>query len=139
MEPAIFRSGHRDAPGTAVHDVWAPELGAFNSIETMEWTRIVRMRGNLRRAEDVHGRPIFTDEQMSTYLSQFERDFGDAQRAGFTLIDATEGGMPKRHTTAMPLREAVEKHAKRPVPPLPQADTTLDPERLRDLEQLHLT
>lgn len=131
-----FSDGLYYAPGTAVHDVWAPELGAFNSIETMEWTRIVRMRGNLRRSEDIHGRPIFTDEQMSTYLSQFERDFGDAQRAGFTLIDATEGGMPKRHTTAMPLREALEQHATRPVPTLPRADTELDPDRLRDTKAL---
>ncbi|MEM9415868.1 MAG: 6-hydroxymethylpterin diphosphokinase MptE-like protein [Planctomycetota bacterium] len=126
-----FSDGLYYCPGTAVHNVWAGELGPFNTIETMEWTRIVRMRGNLRRAEDVHGRPIFTDEQMSTYLSQFERDFAEAKQQGTTLIDATEGGMPKAHTEQMTLRDALAKHAIDDAPALPQADTALDVERLR--------
>lgn len=131
-----FSDGLYYAPGTAVHNVWAPELGPFNTIETMEWTRIVRMRGNLRRSEDIHGRPMFTDEQMSTYLSQFERDFADAQRAGFTLIDATEGGSPKRHTTTMTLLQAIAQHAHGPVPKLPVPDATLDVDRLRQTREL---
>jgi len=131
-----FSDGLYYAPGTAVHQVWAPELGAFNTIETMEWTRVVRMRGNLRRAEDVHGRPIFTDEQMSTYLSQFERDFAEASDAGTTLIDATEGGMPKQHTTQSTLRAALDEHATRAVPGLPAAERELDPSRLRQLRGL---
>ncbi|MEM1355157.1 MAG: 6-hydroxymethylpterin diphosphokinase MptE-like protein [Planctomycetota bacterium] len=131
-----FSDGLYYTPGTAVHNVWAPELGPFNTIETMEWTRIVRMRGNLRRAEDIHGQPIFTDEQMSTYLSQFERDFADAEQAGLTLIDATEGGMPKRHTTTMPLHEAIECYGRGPVPELPTPDSALDVDRLRQTREL---
>jgi hypothetical protein len=131
-----FSDGLYYAPGTAVHKVWEPELGPFNTIETMEWTRVVRMRGNLRRAEDVHGRPIFTDEQMSTYLGQFERDFDESRRAGRTVIDATEGGMPKAHTTLSTLREALDAHATRPVPTLPRADRELDRERLSALRGL---
>ena len=131
-----FSDGLYYAPGTAVHKVWGPELGAFNTIETMEWTRVVRMRGNLRRAEDVHGRPIFTDEQMSTYLSQFERDFGEAQQAGLTLIDATEGGMPKQHTVVSTLREALSQHAVQVVPKLPVAQRVLSRERLSKLRGL---
>lgn len=131
-----FSDGLYYAPGTAVHQVWAPELGPFNTIETMEWTRVVRMRGNLRRAEDVHGRPIFTDEQMSTYLSQFERDFAEAQQAGVTLIDATEGGMPKQHTELKTLREALDTHATRPVAALPQPERGLDRARLTQLRGL---
>lgn len=131
-----FSDGLYYCPGTAVHNVWAGEIGAFNTIETMEWTRIVRMRGNLRRAEDVHGRPIFTDEQMSTYLAQFERDFAEATQRGTTLIDATEGGMPKAHTQRMTLRDALAQHATRDLPPLPQAEAALDPARLRGLREL---
>lgn len=131
-----FSDGLYYAPGTAVHKVWEPELGAFNTIETMEWTRVVRMRGNLRRAEDVHGRPIFTDEQMSTYLGQFERDFDEARQAGLTVIDATEGGMPKQHTQLSTLRDALESHATRAVPELPRAETGLSRERLSKLRGL---
>lgn len=131
-----FSDGLYYAPGTAVHKVWEPELGPFNTIETMEWTRVVRMRGNLRRAEDVHGRPIFTDEQMSTYLGQFERDFSEAEEAGTTIIDATEGGMPKLHTQLMTLQEALTTHATEPVPALPKAVAGLDAERLTKLRGL---
>ena len=131
-----FSDGLYYAPGTAVHKVWEPELGAFNTIETMEWTRVVRMRGNLRRAEDVHGRPIFTDEQMSTYLGQFERDFDESKQAGRTVIDATEGGMPKQHTQLSTLREALDAHATRAVPALPQAEQGLSHERLMKLRGL---
>ncbi len=131
-----FSDGLYYAPGTAVHQVWEPELGAFNTIETMEWTRVVRMRGNLRRAEDVHGRPIFTDEQMSTYLGQFERDFDEAKQAGRTVIDATEGGMPKQHTRLSTLRDALDEYAIKPVPRLPQAERVLSRERLMKLRGL---
>ncbi|MGB1123612.1 MAG: motility associated factor glycosyltransferase family protein [Phycisphaeraceae bacterium] len=131
-----FSDGLYYAPGTAVHQVWEPELGAFNTIETMEWTRVVRMRGNLRRAEDVHGRPIFTDEQMSTYLGQFERDFDEAKQAGLTVIDATEGGMPKQHTQLSTLREALQEHATRVVPDLPTVERGLSRERLSNLRGL---
>ena len=131
-----FSDGLYYAPGTAVHKVWEPELGAFNTIETMEWTRVVRMRGNLRRAEDVHGRPIFIDEQMSTYLGQFERDFDEAQQAGLTVIDATEGGMPKQHTKLSTLGEALREYATEPVPALPSAEPGLDRERLTKLRGL---
>lgn len=129
-----FSDGLYYAPGTAVHNVWAPELGAFNTIETMEWTRVVRMRGNIRRAEDVHGRPIFTDEQMSTYLSQFERDFAEAKQEGWTLIDATEGGMPKQNTEQATLDETLKRYATRAVPAMPVATTELDGERLKQVE-----
>ena len=98
-----FSDGLYYAPGTAVHKVWSSEITPFNTIEMMEWRRIVRMKGHLRRAEDVHGRPIFTDEQMTTYLKQFERDFVNAPQ---TILDATEGGMPKQHTTTITLEEA---------------------------------
>ena len=123
-----FSDGLYYCPGTAIHDVWAPELNAFNTLETLEWQRIVRHRQHLEKRTDVNGRPIYTDEQMLTYLGQFERDFSDAPQR---IIDATEGGMLKLHTTRMTLSEALAKHATRPVPALPKAGRVLDAEKLR--------
>ena len=128
-----FSDGLYYAPGTAVHKVWSSELNPFNTIEMMEWRRVVRMRGHLRRAEDIHGRPIFTDEQMVTYLKQFERDFAQAPQ---TILDTTEGGVPKEHTTPMPFAEAIKQYATRPVPALPKPPTDLDLDRLAQMREL---
>ncbi|MEL7087373.1 MAG: 6-hydroxymethylpterin diphosphokinase MptE-like protein, partial [Planctomycetota bacterium] len=131
-----FSDGLYYAPGTAVHQVWDCELNPFNTIEMMEWQRVVRMRSHLQKFEDVHGRPIYSDEQMVTYLKQFERDFADAEAAGQTVIDATEGGMPKQHTARMAFAEAIEKYATRPVPNLPRPSRELDADRLHQLDAL---
>ncbi len=114
-------------PGVTIHDAWRPELGRFCSLEQKEWERIVRHRPILRRTTDVAGRAIYTDEQMFTYLEQFERDFA-ASRA--RVIDATEGGVRKAGTTAMALAEVIERYCERP---LPEATTAwrYDGERVR--------
>ena len=99
------------AANAAIHRVWGPELGQFRTLEMLEWERIARMKGLLRRTTDQAGRPMFTDEQMATYLVQFERDFlADTQR-GLTIIDATEGGCHKRHTKVMTLAQAIDLHS----------------------------
>jgi hypothetical protein len=112
-----FSDGLYYCPGTAIHDVWATELSTFNTLEMMEWRRIARHKSNLKKRTDIHGRPVFSDEQMLTYLSQFERDFAAAPQK---IVDATEGGMPKQHTTAMTLAAALEEFATCPLPPLPK-------------------
>ena len=48
----------------------------FENIPT-EALDVVALLDLLRKGEDVLGRPIYTDEQMSTYLSQFEVDFAE--------------------------------------------------------------
>jgi hypothetical protein len=101
------------APGNAVHDIWSVELNRFCNLEMKEWERIVRNRPILRKVEDIHGRTIFTDEQMFTYLQQFERDFAQTSA---TVIDATEGGARKQNTRTMSLAEALEKYATRTIP-----------------------
>lgn len=106
-----FTDGQYYAGGAAIHDVWAGELGPMRTLEMFEWERIGRMRSLLRRAEDIHGRPIYTDEQMATYLSQFEVDFASDAERGLRVIDATEGGVRKAHTAVMPLGEALSLHA----------------------------
>jgi len=85
----------------------------------MEWQRIARHRTHLHKVIDVHGKSIYTDAQMHTYLQQFERDFAQYRREGLTIIDATEGGVAKQHTIAMPLVEFLEQHAQTTLPPLP--------------------
>jgi hypothetical protein len=70
-------SGHvYYTPGVTMHRSWDPELGRFGTLEMKEWERIVRHRPILRKILDIHGREIYTDEQMYTYLQQFERDIG---------------------------------------------------------------
>lgn len=108
-----FSNGTYYTPGTAIHQIWAGELNRFNSIESMEWQRIVRDPQALRKLVDVHGRPIYTDEQMFTYLKQFERDFAVAPQR---IIDATGGGVRKAGTTVMDLDTAAEQFATRPLP-----------------------
>ncbi|TVQ32253.1 MAG: DUF115 domain-containing protein [Phycisphaeraceae bacterium] len=114
-----FTDGQYYSAGAAIHDVWACELNSFNTLEMMEWQRIARAKSMLRRATDHLGRPVYTDEQMSTYLAQFERDFkADAQR-GLTTIDATEGGVAKAQTRPMALSDFLERHAGPDAPLLP--------------------
>ena len=129
-----FSDGLYYCPGTAAHDVWDAELNAFHTIEDLEWIRIARMGGNLQRHTDLHGRDLFSDEQMVTYLRQFERDFAAAAEAGQRIIDCTEGGMPKAHAAAMPFADALAAVAddgpiRLPAPP----PDTLDPARVADL------
>ena len=119
------------APGAAIHeDVWAPELNPFNSLAMMEWQRIARNRRHLHKTRDIHGRSIYTDAQMLTYLQQFERNFAECEERGVTIIDATEGGVAKQHTTAETLRETLERHARAPIGDLPRPSAAMDPNRL---------
>lgn len=122
-----FSDGLYYCPGTAIHEVWAGELNPFNTLEMLEWKRVARNKSHLRRLEDVRGRPMYSDEQMVTYRQQFERDFADASQQ---VIDATEGGAPKAHTTPMPLAEALASFATEPLPALPRAARALDGQRL---------
>lgn len=102
-------------PGVAIHDLWRPELNRFYSIEMKEWERIVRARKILIKAKDIHGNDIYTDEQLFTYLQQFEGDF--AALPSGRVIDATEGGVRKAGTTVMKLSEMAERYCTRPIPP----------------------
>src|SRR5690606_5563231 len=115
---------------------WSGELSPFNTVEMMEWQRIVRHRGHLQRMTDINGSPIFSDEQMLTYLKQFEKDFAIAKEQGQTVIDATEGGLPKADTLRLTLAEALAAHATKPAPPLPIAPRELDADRLAATAEL---
>ncbi|MAY73222.1 MAG: hypothetical protein CMJ31_00585, partial [Phycisphaerae bacterium] len=116
-----FTDGQYYAGGAAIHEVWGGELNAFNTLEMMEWQRIVRQGGNLVRTVDHLGRPMFTDEQMAAYLQQFEAAFERDTAAGRRVIDATEGGAKKRFTEPMTLEGFVEAFGTAPKPELPAA------------------
>lgn len=117
------------APGVAMHAAWQPELGRFCTLEMKEWERIIRQRNILRKVPGIDGSPIYTDEQMFTYLQQFERDFA---RAPQRIIDATEGGARKRGADILTLAEAAQSFPS--TASLARATTTLatwhDPSRL---------
>lgn len=106
-----FTDGQYYAANAAIHTVWSGELSEFRTLEMMELERILRFGKLLTRKQDVLGRPILTDEQMSTYLVQFEREFLADSRAGRTVIDATEGGVAKAHTRVATLADALARYA----------------------------
>lgn len=107
-----FTGGQYYADRAAIHDTWAPELNEFKTLEMFEWERIVRMRPQLTKKQDTLGRTVYTDEQMHTYLVQFQRAFkADAER-GLRTIDATVNGcagVRKQHTETMELGEVLSR------------------------------
>ena len=102
------------SPGVPIHDLWRPQLNRFCTIEMMEWERISRSRSILMKVKDVFGRDIYTDEQLFTYLQQFEGDFA---AVGGRVIDATGGGVRKAGTQVMSLEEVADRYCRRPLPP----------------------
>lgn len=101
-------------PGVEMHQTWRTELNRFNTIEMKEWDRLARNREMLRRMQDVDGREVYTDDLLFTYLEQFEKDFVGCP---VPLIDATEGGVRIRGTEVMPLRDAMVRFCRTPIPP----------------------
>ena len=125
-----FTDGVYYARGTAIDDVWAPELNPFNTIENLEWTRIVRHRSHLVKRQDVHGKSIFSDAQMETYLQRFEYFFLQDERRGLITIDATEGGVRKAGTEVQTLAQALSTYATEPIAEIPLASRARDVERI---------
>lgn len=130
-----FTDGQYYSAGAAIHDVWAPELGAFRTLETLEWERIVRMRSLLRRIPATGGGDVYTDEQMSTYLAQFEAMFSQDSARGLTTIDTCHGGASKASTTPMTLQQALDRCASSASKPIDQ----LRDERSEDRSARHAT
>ncbi len=119
------------SPGVAFHELWRPDLNRFCTMEMKEWERIARHRRILRKATDIHGQEIYTDDQLFTYLQQFEGDFAAVPGR---VIDATEGGLRKAGTRVMTLAQVAEQYCPEPIPAaIKDADrgvTWRDPARL---------
>lgn len=107
-----FTDNRYYAPGNPLHEIWQVELNRFYTLEMKEWERIVRHRPILRKVKDIKGNTIYTDEQMFSYIQQFERDFAQSRA---TVIDATEGGAMKRGTIVLTLKEALQNYAHSPI------------------------
>jgi hypothetical protein len=105
-----FTDGQYYASGASIHTVWSGELSEHRTLEMFEWERIARMKGVLRIKKDIHGRHIFTDEQMSAYIAQFESDFqeNNHSESGVRIINATEGGVNIAGTEVMTLAGALD-------------------------------
>ena len=139
-----FSEGLAYAPGTSYDELWRPELGRFNTVEMLQWQRIVRDRQILRRVPDYRGRPTYTEERLYTYLQQFERDFAKSNRA---IIDATEGGVAKRGVRNTTLADALNEFCTEPLgidlpshpgmqwDRLPQAEASLT-KRLKEADRI---
>lgn len=130
-----FTDGQYYASGAAIHDVWAGELNHFRTLEMLELERILRFGKMLSRREDTLGRPILTDEQMSAYLLQFERDFKADADNGFRTIDATEGGVKKQSTSIRTLADCLTLFGTQTLGPFPLPEYPADP--VQRLTQLH--
>jgi hypothetical protein len=64
--------------------------------------------------KDIHGRDVYTDDQMFTYAEQFQSDILASDRR---VIHATEGGMRLQGTEVMTLKEAAQQFCARNLPP----------------------
>lgn len=95
--------------GAAIHEVWAGELNGFNTVEMMELQRISRDKGNRVTMQDVLGRDVPTDQLLMTYLVAMNEQIAQDLEAGLSVVDATEGGIPKQGAEVMTLREALDK------------------------------
>ncbi len=129
-----FTDGQYYSSGAAIHDVWAGELNQFRTLEMFELERILRFGKMLSRREDTLGRPILTDEQMSAYLLQFERDFKADTDRGLRIIDATEGGVKKASTSIRTLADCLTLFGTEPLGSFPAPNAAPAPsERLTRL------
>jgi hypothetical protein len=106
-----FTDGQYYSASASIHRVWSGELSEHRTLEMFEWERIGRMKSLLRPKTDTNGRSIYTDEQMSTYIAQFEGDFLQDKENDETLriINATEGGVHIKHTEVMTLKDAIDQ------------------------------
>jgi hypothetical protein len=108
-----FTDGLYYPPGLQIERIWGPELSRFVTLEMRQWERIVRHRASLRRVTDIHGRQVYTDEQMFTYAEHFQSDFLAARTH---VVHACEGGMKLAGTEVMTLREAAARFCTRTLP-----------------------
>lgn len=108
-----FTDGLFYLPGSPIEDIWAPELGRFQTLEMKQWERIVRNRPILRRVRAAGGGEVYTDDLLFTYAEQFQRDFA-ASRA--RIIQASEGGLVLEGAESMPLREVAQRYCSRELP-----------------------
>lgn len=128
-----FPDGVYYSSGNALHELWRPELNRFHTVETKEWERLVRRKGDLVPVPGWSGQTIFTDRQLLNYLRQFERDF---HRSAARIIDATEGGAAKQGAEPLRLAETIVRFPAEPFPEEWTATEIAAPRSASDIESL---
>ncbi len=103
--------GTTHAPGNPIHLHWAAECNPYQTLEMREWEEILRMRTRLRKVPGVGG-PVYTDDQMFSYLQRFVTLFS---RTKSRVWNATEGGALIEGAEALTLREALSRLPEKPV------------------------
>lgn len=98
--------GTTHAPGNPIHLHWAPECNPYQTLEMKEWEEILRMRNRLRKVPGHDGTPVYTDDQMFSYLQRFVSVFA---RTRSRVWNATEGGAAIEGAEALPLREVLDR------------------------------
>ena len=107
-----FSDGLFYMPGSPIEETWRPELNSYCTLEMKQWERIVRNRPILRRTQDLHGAPVYTDDLLFTYAEQFRQDFaGAAQR----VLQCSEGGLLLQGMQPLPLADAIAQFCNRPL------------------------
>lgn len=109
-----FADGLYYMPGGAIEQTWAPELNRFSTIAMKQWERIARNRTMLRRGRDWRGREIYTDEQLTTYAQQFERDFRNAPQR---VIQTAESSLRVPGMVLEEFDSCVAQYCGRTLPP----------------------
>ncbi|MBI4231170.1 MAG: DUF115 domain-containing protein [Planctomycetes bacterium] len=104
--------GTTHAPGNPIHLHWAAECNPYQTLEMREWEEILRMRARLRKVPGVGG-PVYTDDQMFSYLQRFMTLFS---RTKSRVWNATEGGAIIEGAEGMTLREALSRLPEAGVP-----------------------
>ncbi|MBU0637832.1 MAG: DUF115 domain-containing protein [Planctomycetes bacterium] len=108
-----YSEGFYYPPGMPIEQIWRPELGRFQTVEMKQWERIVRGRPILRVVQDIHGRDVYTDDQLFTYAEQFQSDF---LASPARVIHAGEAGMRLAGTEVMALDDAAAQYCQRSLP-----------------------
>ncbi len=113
-------------PGVEIHRAWRGELNRYCPMEQKEWNRIVRNRPILCRVPANDGGELYSDELLTTYLEQFEKDIAAVPQR---VINATEGGARIRGAEVMTLREVAQRFCARSIDPERFAEGEVGPQR----------
>lgn len=108
-----FADGLYYMPGGSIEQTWAPELNRFSTLAMKQWERIARNRNLLRRGRDWRGREIYTDEQLTTYAQQFERDFRNAPQR---VIQTADSALHVPGMVCEDFEACVQRYCRTPLP-----------------------
>ena len=102
-DPIIFIGQDLAFPNNEYYDRGVAEY----VLDGTQTEKINKHQSILTAIPAIGGGEVLSDDQMATYLEQFERDFAQSKAR---IIDATEGGALKKHVTTMTLRAVIDRY-----------------------------